>query len=81
MVVGLACTQAPASGGDSVGVITPSEIADENVTLIVLFDAAVFVPEAGVVELTASGVATDVTVVVAVVPPPLFEPSEDFPMP
>ena len=80
MVVGLACTQAPATGGDSVGVDVPSEIADENVMLIVLFDAAVVVPEAGVVELTASGVTTVFTVV-AVVPPPLFEPCEDFPMP
>jgi hypothetical protein len=72
MVVGLACTQVPATGGDSVGVVAPSEIADENVMLIALFDAAVVVPEAGVVELTASGVATVFTVVV--VPPPLFEP-------
>jgi hypothetical protein len=80
MVVGLACTHAPATGGENVGVDDPSETAEENVTLMVVFEAAVVAPEAGVVETTESGVTTVLTVV-AVVLPPFFDPFEDFPMP
>ncbi len=80
MVVGLACTQAPATAGAIVGVVDPSVTGVEKVMLMSALDAALDVPEAGLVVTTESGVTF--TVVCVVPPPPaFFEPLEDLPMP
>jgi hypothetical protein len=82
MVVGLACTHLPATGGVNEGCTDPSATGVENVTLMVAFDATVFAPAAGTVERMVSGVTTRGTVVV-VLPSAFFgsEPDEDFPRP
>ena len=82
MVVGLGCAQAPATGGEIVGVVDPSVTGVEKVMLMSALVAAVDVPDAGLVVTTVSGVAF--TVVCVVPPPPAsFEPLplEDLPMP
>ena len=39
-MVGLGCTQVPATGGVIVGVVVPSVTGDENVMLMSAFEAA-----------------------------------------
>ena len=81
MVVGLAWTHAPATGGDSVGVVAPRATGVEKVTLMLVLVGAILVPEVGVVERMASGIGVVVAVVEEVPPPPpaFLAPDEDFP--
>ena len=58
MVVGLACTQAPATGGVIVGVAVPSVTGDEKVTAMSALEDALVSPEEGLVETTESGLVS-----------------------
>ncbi len=79
-MVGLGCTQAPATGGEIVGVVVPSVTGVENVMLMSALVAAPVVPEVGLVATTERGVGF--TVVCVVPPAPaFFEPLEDLPTP
>ena len=81
-MVGLGCTQAPATGGEMVGVIVPSVTGVEKVMLMSALEAAPVAPEAGLVPTTVRGVATVLPVVCVVPPAPaFFEPLDDLPMP